>query len=80
MPVHLLVVVNGSKIDTKGFASLNVGVCKTDKIGLKDGQPSKHFLWTLQKPHIIPGLVAAGFRCLCQQAIYKFYRCAFVNW
>ena len=45
-----LFLVNGSKIGTKYFASLYVGVCKADKIGLKDGQPLTHFLCTLQEP------------------------------
>ena len=36
-------VVNNSKIDTKYFVSLYVGVCKADKIGLRGGQPSTHF-------------------------------------
>ena len=39
LTLHLL-VVNGSKIGAKYFARLYVGVCKTDKIGLKGGQPS----------------------------------------
>ena len=30
-------LVNGSKIGTKHFGCLNVGVCETDKIGLKSG-------------------------------------------
>ena len=38
-----LFLVNGSKIGTKYFAGLYVGVCKVDKICLKDGQPSMHF-------------------------------------
>lgn len=29
-------------MDTKNFASLNVGVRKADNIGLKSGQPSAH--------------------------------------
>ena len=36
LTVYLL-SVNGSKIDTKYFASLYVGVCKADKIGLNGG-------------------------------------------
>ena len=42
LTVYLL-VVNGSKIGTKYFASLYVDVCKADKIGLKGGQPLAHF-------------------------------------
>ena len=63
LTVYLL-VVNGSKIGTKYLASLYVGVCKADKIGLKGGQPSTHFSCILQDPYIIPGLVTTGFRCL----------------
>ena len=55
--------VNGSKLGTEYFTSLYVGVCKAYKIGLKDGQPSTHFLCTLHIPHIIPGRVRTGFRC-----------------
>ena len=40
-----LLVVNDSKIGTKYFASLYVGVCKADKIGVKAGQPSTHFFY-----------------------------------
>ena len=63
LTVYLL-LVNGSKIGTKYFASLYVGVWKADKIGLKGGQPSTHFLCTLQEPCIIPSLVPTSFRCL----------------
>ena len=35
-----LVLVNGSKMGTKHFTSLYVGVCEADKIGLKEGQRS----------------------------------------
>ena len=42
LTVYLL-VLNGSKIGTKYFTCLYIGVCKADKIGLKGGQPSKHF-------------------------------------
>ena len=59
-----LLVVNGSKLGTKYFASLYVGACKADKIGLKVGQPSTHVLCTLHKPYIIPSLVGTSFRCL----------------
>ena len=45
-----LLLVNDSKIGTKYFANLYVGVCKADKIGLKGGQSSRHFLCTLQEP------------------------------
>ena len=34
-PAVYLLVVNGSKIGTKYFASLYVGVCKVDEIGIK---------------------------------------------
>ena len=42
-------LVNGSKISTKYFASLHVGARKADKIDLKGGQPSTPFLCTLQE-------------------------------
>ena len=58
-----LLVVNDSKRGTTYLASLDVGVCKANKIDLKGGQPSSHFLCTLQEPYIIPGLVPTGFRC-----------------
>ena len=63
LTVYLL-LVNGSEIGTKYFASLYVGVCKANKFGLKDEKPSTHFLCTLQEPYIIPGLVLTGFTCL----------------
>ena len=37
-------LVNGSKISTKYFASLYVGARKADKIDLKGGQPSTPLL------------------------------------
>ena len=49
-------VVRGSSIGTKNFASLYVGVPIADKIGLKDGRPSVIILWILAKPYIIPGV------------------------
>ena len=61
LTVYLL-VVTGSKLGTKYFASLYVGVCKAEKIGLKGGQRSTNFLCTLQKPYIIPGLVPTWFQ------------------
>ena len=63
LTVYLL-SVSGSKIGTKYFASLYVGVCKAGKIRLKGGQPSTYFLCTLQEPYIIPGLILTAFRCL----------------
>ena len=63
LTMHLF-LVNGSKIGTKYFSSLYVTVYKVDKLGLKGGQPSTHFLYTLQEPYITSGLVATGFRCL----------------
>ena len=62
MTVYLL-VVNGSKIGTKYFASLYVGVCKANQIGLK-GVQHRHFLWALQEPYLIPALIPPGLRCL----------------
>ena len=38
-----LLVATGFKIGTKNFAGLYIGVCKADKIGLKDEQTSTHF-------------------------------------
>ena len=58
-----ILLVKGSKIGTKYFTSLYLGVCKADKIGLKGGLPSTHYLCILQEPYIIPGLVPTGFRC-----------------
>ena len=62
LTVYLL-LVDGSKTDTKDFASLYAGVCKADKIGLKGRHPLTHFVCTLQEPYIIPGLVPNGFTC-----------------
>ena len=69
MTVYLL-LVNDSKIDTKYFASLYVGVYKADKFGLKSGQPSAHFyaLYKNQEPYIIPGLLSHWF----QVSLYFF--------
>ena len=63
LTVYLL-VANSSKIGTRCYTSLYVVLCKADKIGLRGGQLSTHFLCTLQEPYIIPGLVPTGFRCL----------------
>ena len=49
-------VVWGSSVGTKNFASLYVGVPMADKTGLKDGRPCVTILWTLAKRYIIPGL------------------------
>ena len=43
-------VVRGSSVGTKNFASLYVVVPMADKIGLKGGRPSVTILWTLAKP------------------------------
>ena len=61
--MHLL-VVRGSSIVTKNFASLHVGLWVIDKIGLKDGRPSVTILWTLAEPNIIPGLQPEGLKSL----------------
>ena len=53
-------VIRGSSIGTKNFASLYVGVLMADKIGLKDGMPSVTILWTLAESCIIPGLEPEG--------------------
>ena len=63
LTVYLL-LVNGSKIGTKYFASFYASVFKADKIDLKGGEEPTHFLCTLQEPYIIPGLVLTSFRCL----------------
>ena len=57
-------IVRGSSIGTKNFASLYVSVTVGDKIGLKDGRPSVTILWTLSKPYIIPGLEPEGLTSL----------------
>ena len=59
-----LLLVNCSKIATKNFPRLCIGVFKADKISLKDGQLSTYFLCNLQESYIITGLVPPGFRCL----------------
>ena len=46
-------VVRGSSIGTKNFASLYVGVAMEDKIGLTDGRASVTILWTSAEPYII---------------------------
>ena len=51
LTVYLLVVYS-SKIGTKYFARLYVGVCKADKIGLEGGQPLTHF-YALYKNHTL---------------------------
>ena len=51
LTVYLL-LVNGSKISIKYFASY-VGVFKADKRGMKGGPPSTHLLRTLQNPCIV---------------------------
>ena len=55
-------VVRGSSIGTKNFASLYVGVPIADKIGLK--LSSVTILWTLAEPYIIPGLESEGLKSL----------------
>ena len=45
-----LLLVNGSKMSTKNFASLNLGVCKADNIDLKGGQPLAH-IYALYKKY-----------------------------
>ena len=57
-------VVRGSSIGTKNFASLYVGVPMADKISLKDGRPSVTIVWTLAKPYTIPGLEPEGLKTL----------------
>ena len=57
-------VVRGSSIETKNFASLYVGVPMADKIGLKDGRPSVTILWTLAEPYINQGLEREGLESL----------------
>ena len=44
-------VVSGSSIGTKNFASLHVDVLVADKISLKGGRPSVTILRTLAKPY-----------------------------
>ena len=77
LTVYLL-LVNGSKTDTKHFASLYVGVCKADKTGLKGRQPSTH-LYAFYKNHtLFQFFVFLQTCCLSQQAFYKFYQWVFL--
>ena len=46
-------VVRGSSIGTKNFASLYVSVPLPDKIGLRDGRPSVKILWTLAEFQVL---------------------------
>ena len=48
--LSIFLIVNGPKIGATTFASLYESVREADKIDLKDGQPSTHFLCTLQEP------------------------------
>ena len=57
-------IVRGSSIGTKNFASLYVGVLMADKINLKDERPSVTTLWTLAEPYILPGLEPEGLKSL----------------
>ena len=54
-------VVKGFKIGTKNFASLLFGVFKAGKLGQNGGQNVTLTLYTLQDPHIAPGLLPVGF-------------------
>ena len=47
--VYILVVI-GSRRETRNLAGLYVGVLIADMIGLKGGQLSTNCLWTLQRP------------------------------
>ena len=47
-------VIRGSSMGTKDFASLYVDVTMTDKRDLKDGRLSLPILWTLAELYIIP--------------------------
>ena len=57
-------LVKDFKIDTRNFTNLYVGVLIADKIDQKCGKLSMISLWTLQNPHITPGLVRTGLRDL----------------
>ena len=48
-------VVRGSIIGTKNFATLYVSVSMTDKIGVKDGKPSVTIFWNLAEPYVAMG-------------------------
>ena len=66
-------VVMGSSIGTKNFASLYVGVPMVNKIGLKDGMSLVTSFHTLAKPYIIPGLEPEGLKSLyCSMEISFF--------
>ena len=47
--VYILVVID-SRRGTRNLARLYVGVLIADIIGLKGGQLSTNYLWTLQRP------------------------------
>ena len=57
-------VVSGSTIGIKNFASLYVGVQMADRIGLKHGRSSVTVLWTLAKAYLFSGLDPEGLKSL----------------
>ena len=77
--MYSLVVVRGSSIGTKNFASLYVGVPMANKIGLKDGRSSVTILWTLAEPNIIPGLESERLKSLCCSMEISFFSLRFLR-
>ena len=58
--------VNSLRIGTKNFTRLYVAVSIADKNGRKGGISlvDESYLWALQKPYMIPGLLPTGFKNL----------------
>ena len=50
--IEYSLVVRGSIIGTKTFATLYVSVTMADKIGVKDGKPSVTIFWNLAEPYV----------------------------
>ena len=72
-------VVRGSSIGPKNFASLYVGVPMADKIGVKDRRSSVTVSWTLAKPYIIPGLEPKGLKSLYMSMEISFLSLRFLR-
>ena len=65
-------VVSGSTIGIKNFASLYVGIQMADKISLKHGRSSVTILWTLARPYIISCLDPEGLKSLYHSTEISF--------
>ena len=72
-------VVRGSSIGTKNFASLYIGVTMADKIGLKDRRLSVAILWTLGEPCIIPVFEPEGLKSLYYSTEISFLSVRFLR-